>query len=325
MIGFFCSAAILLGIQVKTPSQSMIRFTGRDGGYETPAQMLIDLKKIPSDPPNPKVLAFHSVVFEEPQLMAIFDRSYRPLRSIFAKIDLVNLLVENGPNRVYRITQLPFSLYDEMIEALDYAIPNYVCNSTTVMSVSLGMDTKIQLPRTFLSASQAPSGADEITKKNNLAALDKDPMWRDDGHAQMVKDRELYYAKLPVVKIYANHRQKYSEFSANEKRSMILFDNFVQKETFNADQRLFDYLDRMNVWSDKSAIFRSKTFGDLAAKAPSAYQNYMTTLSESYSKHGYSNEDAFRRDLSNATTNSTMTFIIQVGLGEGKTASFPFL
>jgi hypothetical protein len=186
------------------------------------------------------------------------------------------------------------------------------------------MTTQFQLPRRSINSSVSPAPpADEVTKKNAVTLVDN-PMRRSDEHRQMVEARELRYAKLPLVKIFAPKFWKYDEYSAKAKKANQLFDEWIQKETFNCDKKLFDYLEYMNLWNDQAGLFRCKTFQDLAAQSPTAYQTLMASITKTYAANGYNNEDAFRRDLSNSTIQSTMTFTIQIALDNGKVVTVPY-
>ena len=268
----------------------MIRFTGREGAQEDGLKIKDKLKDIPYDPPNPQILPDNSIAFvEKDRLFAVFDSTFRPLRAIIAKNELVDLILENGPQAAFRISKLPYSLYDDLIETFDNTIPSYVATQSSTMTISLNLQTSLKLPTQNFNFGMSPNlSASEFSKVAN-DLRDKNPMIRDDAHAQYVNDREFKYSKLPIVKIFSNGRVKPKEFSDYEKRAARLFEDWAQKENFNIDQKLFNGLERMNVWSDKAAIFRTKVMSDLQSTSPGAYKDLMSSITKDYQKFGFNN------------------------------------
>ena len=312
----------------KVPAVPMIRFTGREGGHDNGVLIAKTLMEIPYDPPNPQILPDNSIAFvEKGKIFAVFDNTYRPLRAVIAKNQLVNLILANGPQAALRITQLPFSLYDDLIEAFDNSIPEYEVTQGSYMTVSLNMQTSLSIPNHNLNLNLAPGVPESEASKAANDLRDNNPVRKNDAHAQYVTARELMYEKMPIVKIFSNGKPKPTEFTTYEKRAIRLFEDWVQKENFNIDQKLFNGLERMNMWSDKAAIFRTKVMSDLQSTSPGAYKDIMGVLTKDYERFGFTNVDAFREAITSASTNSTMAFNISVMLSDKKTVTivkYPF-
>jgi hypothetical protein len=309
-----------------TPNQQlwvpMIRFTGDRGTYKNFETIRQEVKKLPSLlPKEPRILSDGSMALTDgTTVLAIFDPTYRPIKILLAKWQIIELILKEGPYVTFRFKDLPTPLYDLVYEWLarmsaaydDELRVHFISEMSTQID---GEDNKVR----FNIKQQPITMPDAVNSKIEESL-----------HAHGLKDATVKREKKmdpiafePEVKVFVEDRASYGSQVAAERKALELFSHWLIKEHINLDNKLINNLELKQQLNPLGTILRSKTLSDYSQMSPKGFEEAMSYLQKRGSAAGYQDTDSLRSTLGLATMGSSGSFFVRLSNSQKRIVSDP--
>lgn len=317
----FLSANLAQQPQLWVP---MIRFTGDRGTYRNFDVIRQELKKLPPlVSKEPQILSDGSMALTDGiTVLAIFDPTYRPIKLLLAKWQIIELILKEGPYATFRFKDLPTPLYDLVYEWL--------------ANMSAGFDDELRVH--FLSEMSTQIDAEESKARFNIT---QQPAMMPDAMKAKVEDslkehpiknnlvkREKKmdpYLLEPEVKVFVDDRASYGSQVAAERKALEIFSHWLLKEHLNQDNKLINNLELKQQLNPLATILRSKTLSDYRQLSPQGFEEAMAYLQKRANNAGYEDPDSLRALLGLATMGTSGSFMARLSNWEGKILSYPIV
>lgn len=299
----------------------MLRYTGKTGQYY---DCDFFRKEIANMPPLMPYTGYRlddgSVAITDGRtITAIFDITYAPMRILMAKSQIADLILHNGPFKVYIFEELPTILQAEMADQIRIHYPKYRRFRGFQIRFEAGLNTSVKIPGAAtvslaqdLGTTPTPEEALRITEQKKYCLL-------------KVEDRpNIVVNGDPDVKIFSETLGDYEKRNASERRIFEAFDKWLDKEHAEWDFKIFLKFEQLGKLGLKSDVFRAKEFGELARTSPQMYSELYSKFEQTLYDNGARNSDEVRTMMSRIRMANSSNFTVLFFLQGGQQGSFTY-
>lgn len=316
-----------IGVALQEPKLPMIRFTGKEGSYRNFDVLRQELTRVPRVIPyEPVMLPDGSVaVTDGKTVFAFFDPTYKPIRFLICKTQIIDLFIRNGANATYVFKNLPNPLHAELDEILHAHHSDHFRPDDFLVSFRSRLTTRLHTldGKSSIDYNQSPQPAATPEEEKSLAELPKHSLL---PASRVLRNSPGAYQFQPDVKVFVEDVAQYEKLYPAEKVMLEQFDHWLLKEHTNLDNKLFHYLEIAKALDASSDIFRCKTFSDLAQSSPTGHDHVTKQLLKEFSARGFANEDAMRSAINSSSLSNSTSILISYFLPKNKKMEliFPF-